>query len=65
MLGDKFYFAAGAVMLLFCLEYKTSVICHDVDTQKLKFARRDRPHILASHRCDAFENLLLIDILLQ
>ena len=43
------------------LEYKTSVICHNV-THNLKFARRDKPHLLASHRCQAFENLLHIDI---
>ena len=30
--------------------------------QNVKFARRDRQHILASHRCEAFENLLHIDI---
>ena len=41
---------AGAVILLFRLEYKTSVICHNVNTQKVKIARRDRPHILASNR---------------
>ena len=49
---------AGAVILLFCLEYKTSVVCHNVNTQKVKIARRDRPHILASNRCETFENLL-------
>ena len=38
---------AGAVLLLFRLEYKTSAICHNVNTQKVKIARRDRPHILA------------------
>ena len=38
---------AGAVILLFRLEYKTSAICHNVDTQKVKIARRDRPYILA------------------
>ena len=37
---------AGAVILLFRLEYKTSVICHNVNTQNVKIARRDRPHIL-------------------
>ena len=52
----------GAVILLFRLEYKTSVICHNVNTQKVKIARRDRPHILASNRCETFENLLRIDI---
>ena len=51
----------GAVILLFRLEYKTSV-CHNVYTQKVKIARRDRPHILASNRCETFENLLHIDI---
>ena len=53
---------AGAVILLFRLEYKTSVICHNVNTQKVKIARRDRPHNLASNRCETFENLLHIDI---
>ena len=48
---------AGAVMLRFCLEYKTSVICHNVNTQNVKIARRDRPHILASHRYETFEKL--------
>ena len=38
---------AGAVILLFRLEYKTSAICYNVNTQKAKIARRDRPHILA------------------
>ena len=49
-------------MLLFRFEYKTSVIYHNVDTQNAKIARRDRPHILASHRCETFENLLHIDV---
>ena len=40
-----------------------SVVCHNVYTQKVeKIARRDRLHILASNRCEAFENLLHIDI---
>ena len=52
----------GAVILLFRLEYKTSVVCHNVYTQKVKIARRDRLHILASNRCGTFENLLHIDI---
>ena len=39
-----------------------SVICRNVNTQNVKIASRDRPHILASHRCEAFENLLHIDI---
>ena len=53
---------AGAVILLFRLEYKTSVIYHNVNTQKVKIVRGDRPHILASNRCETFENLLHIDI---
>ena len=52
----------GAVILLFRLEYKTSVVCHNVNTQKVKIARRDKPHILASNRCETFENLLHTDI---
>ena len=52
----------GAVILLSRLEYKTSVVCHNVYTQKVKIARRDRLHILASNRCETFENLLHIDI---
>ena len=48
---------AGAVILLFCLEYKTSVICHNVNTQNVEIARRDKPHISASHRCETLENL--------
>ena len=36
---------------------QTSVICHNVNTQNVKIARRDRPRILASHRCETFENL--------
>ena len=38
---------ASAVILLFRLEYKTSVICHNINTQRVKIARRDRPQILA------------------
>ena len=34
----------------------------NVYTQKVKIARRDRLHILASNRCETFENLLHIDI---
>ena len=52
MLGGKFY-----CQLLIRLEYKTSVTCHNVNTKNFKFARRDRLHILASHRCEAFETL--------
>ena len=52
----------SAVILLFRLEYKTSVVCHNVYTQKVKIARRDRTHILTSNRCETFENLLHIDI---
>ena len=35
----------GAVILLFRLEYKRSVVCHNVYTQKVKIARRDRLHM--------------------
>ena len=48
-------------MLLFCFEYKTNVKCHYVNPQNVKIARRDRPHILVSHRRETFENLLHID----
>ena len=41
---------AGVVMLLFRFEYKKSIICRNVNTQNVKIARRDRPHILNSHR---------------
>ena len=46
----------------FCLDYKRSVISHDVNTQNVKIARRDRPHTLASHLCEPFKNFLHIDI---
>ena len=63
LLGDEFCCQRPrCVILLFRLEYKTSVACHNVYTQKVKIARRDRPHILASNRCETFENLLHIDI---
>ena len=52
----------GAVILLFRLEYKTSVVCHNVYTQKVKIEMGDKLHILASNRCGTFENLLHIDI---
>jgi len=38
----------AAVMLLFRFEYKTSIICHNVNTQNVKIAWRDRPHIWLS-----------------
>ena len=53
---------ACAVILLFRLEYKTSVLCHNVNTQNVKTARREWPHTLASNRCETFENLVHIDI---
>ena len=52
---------AGAVILIFRLEYKTRVICHNVNIQNVKIARKDRPHILVSHQHENFENLLHID----
>ena len=48
--------------IFFRFEHKTSYICHNVDTQNVKVARRDRPHIKASYWCETFENLLHIDI---
>ena len=60
LLGYKFCCQRRrCVILLFRLEYKTSVICHNVNTHKVKIARRDRPHILASNRCD-FYILILV-----
>ena len=44
----------GAVILLFRLESKASVICHNVNTQKVKIERGDRPHNLASNWCETF-----------
>ena len=61
LLGDIVVKGAGSVILLFYLECKTSVICHNVNTQKVKLVRRDRPNILASNWCETFENLLHID----
>ena len=49
-------------MLFFRLEYKTSVICHNVNIQNVKIARRDRSHVLASHPDETFENRLHIEI---
>ena len=43
----------SAAYAAFSLGIQKSVICHNVNTQNVKIARRDRPHILA------FENLLL------
>ena len=47
---------AGAVILLFRLEYKTSVVYHNVNTQNVKLQGE------TGHRCETFENLLHIDI---
>ena len=46
----------------FSLGIPTSVICHTVNTQNVKTAKRDRPLIVALNRCETFENLLHIDI---
>ena len=35
---------AGAVILIFRLEYKTRVICHKVNTQNVKIARGKTGH---------------------
>ena len=64
LLEDEFSLSKApidAVILLFRLEYKTSVICHNVNIQNVKIARRDRPLILASNRSETVENLLHID----
>ena len=42
---------AGAVILLFRLEYKTSVVYHNVNTQNVKLQGE------TGHRCETFENL--------
>ena len=42
--------------------YLSDFISHNLNTQNVKIARRDRPHILASNWCETFENLLHIDI---
>ena len=47
----------------FVLEYKTSVVCHNVYTQKVKIARRDRSHILASNRCETFKTFYILILL--
>ena len=49
---------AGTVILLFRLEFKTSVICHNENTQKL-LGETGRT---TSLRCETFENLLHIYI---
>ena len=48
----------GAVILLFRLEYKTSVVCHNVNTQKVKISRRDRSHWVG--RCGAAPHTLTL-----
>ena len=53
----------GAVILLFRLEYKTSVVCHNVNTQKVKISRRDRPHISASNRCEPLKTFYILILL--
>ena len=54
------FLSAGADMLLFRLEYKTSVICHNVNTQNVKIARRDRPQILAVKPLKTFLILIFL-----
>ena len=34
-----------------------SVICHNVNTQNVKTARRDRPHVLASNWCETYKHI--------
>ena len=60
MLRDKFCrHRRGFYYAILVLEHKTSL---KVNTKTLKNARIDRPHILASHRCETFQKLLDIDI---
>ena len=61
-LDISFVVQGAGVILLFPLGYKTSVTCHNVNTQNVKIARRDKPHILPSHRCESFGNRLHTDI---
>ena len=64
LLGDAFVVKGpGAVILLFRLACKKSVVCHNVNTQKVKIARKDRPHILASNRCETFEIFYILILL--
>ena len=63
LLGDKFCCQRRwCCYATFLFGIQTSVICHNVNTQNVKIARRDRPHFLTSRRCEPFENLLHIDI---
>ena len=50
-------FPAAYATFLFGIQ----TLCHNVNNQNVKIASRERPHILPSHRCEAFENLLHID----
>ena len=61
LLGNKFI-ARWCCYATFSFGIQNQCYTSCVNTQNLKFARRDRPHILASHRCEAFENLLYVDI---
>ena len=54
----------GAVILIVRLEYKTRVICHNVNTQNVKIARRDRPPILVSHQRENLKTFYIL-IMLQ
>ena len=50
------------LLYYFFVWIQNECICHNVDTHNVKIVWRDRPHILASDRCEAFENLLHDDI---
>ena len=63
ILGDKFYCQLVLLCRFFIWNTKR-VLYVNVNTQKVKIARRNRPHILASHRCEAFETSCIL-ILLQ
>ena len=62
-LGDKFCCQRRwCCYATFSFLLQNECCYHNVNAQNVKIARRDRPHILALHRRETFENLLQIDI---
>ena len=56
-------FCCQLVLLWYLFVWNTKRVLYFIMcTENVKIARRDRPRILVSHRCEAFENLLHIDI---
>ena len=56
-------FCCQLVLLCYLFVWNTKRVLYFIMcTENVKIARRDRPRILVSHRCEAFENLLHIDI---